>query len=133
MAEASTYETRRIKDRQPLVFSIWQKNTDLVFDYTAGGPQLGMYPYHGQGNQQFSISLDIRGYYQIVQNGNKFLHLNSQADGLIGGSFSKDDSPGFLLWAEDGSTCYNGHNEGMREPRFDFFGRKFGNPLRYFF
>ncbi|KAL0265785.1 UNVERIFIED_CONTAM: hypothetical protein PYX00_011500 [Menopon gallinae] len=129
ISDASVYETRKINGN-PIILSIVhvrdfrQKGTapkpsGNVLDYSGSSNPLITYPYHGLRNQQFSFILDKDGYYQIVQNGDKFLRYDPATQNLVGGEFVDGNNNGFLLWSNDGSTCYAGHKKKLGGSSFD--------------
>lgn len=128
ISDASVYETKKINN-SPIILSIVhvryvnQRGGDrangYVLDYSGSSNPLITYPYHGLSNQQFSFILDKDGYYQIVQNGQKFLRYDPATHSLVGGPFVDGENNGFLLWSNDGTTCYAGHKKKLGGSSFD--------------
>lgn len=129
---ATDYETEAVA-KEPHVFSIHVKESDLVLDYSGGGPVLISWPYHNGYNQHFSITLDYQGYWQILQkvnNSNKFLRYDQSTDTLVGGDFDQTHHSGFLLWADNKKTCYPGSVEHPRDFSFGGYNPFYGsNPF----
>nr|AEV23862.1 spore wall protein 1 [Antonospora locustae] len=128
ISDASIYETKRINN-SPIILSIVHmkdvnekgasRANGYVLDYSDRDNPLISYPYHGLSNQQFSFILDNDGYYQIVQNGQKFLRYDSASTSLVGGPFVDGENNGFLLWTNDGTTCYSGHKKKQGSSSFE--------------
>lgn len=95
------------------------KANEYVFDYARSTNPLISYPYYGLSTQQFSLILDKEGYYQILQNGQKFLRYDPSSTSLVGGPFIDKENNGFLLCSNDGTTCYAGPKKKLGGFSFD--------------